>query len=227
MTTPRRLTRVVVVVPARDEEETIGRCLAGLERATHRCPVPVDVTVVADRCSDATAQTAAAAGVRVVVSTAGAVGPARAAGVAAALVDVPHEQWATTWIASTDADSVVAGGWLRHQVETADSGVDLLLGTVLLPGPAGSHTGWRARYAAGTWGTGHLHVHGANLGVRASTYVAAGGFPPLPAHEDRVLTDRVRELPGVRVRSSTRCPVLTSDRLLGRAPEGVARDLSA
>jgi RNA polymerase sigma-70 factor (ECF subfamily) len=30
-------------------------------------------------------------------------------------------------------------------------------------------------------------VHGANLGIRASAYLAAGGFPPLPTAEDHAL----------------------------------------
>ena len=34
-------------------------------------------------------------------------------------------------------------------------------------------------------GEDHPHVHGANLGVRASAYVLAGGFPRLRSHEDR------------------------------------------
>ncbi|WP_432544196.1 glycosyltransferase family 2 protein [Kineococcus sp. SYSU DK002] len=216
--------RISVVVPARDEEETIGDCLSALARAAARCPVPVEVVVVADRCVDGTADVARAAGVRVVRTRAGSVGAARRAGVTAALIGLPLSQ---QWIASTDADSRVPAQWLRHHAAVAASGVDLLLGTVRLDGLVTSHTRWRERYAAGEWASGHRHVHGANLGVRASVYRAAGGFPPLPAHEDRVLAERVRELPAARVLSSTEFPVLTSSRLLGRAPAGVAHDLSA
>jgi hypothetical protein len=35
---------------------------------------------------------------------------------------------------------------------------------------------------------GHHHVHGANLGMSASAYGAAGGFPPLRTHEDVALS---------------------------------------
>ncbi|MEZ0166121.1 glycosyltransferase family 2 protein [Kineococcus sp. LSe6-4] len=215
-----RLERIVVVVPARDEAATVTACVASVRAAARCAQAPVDVLVVADRCTDATAALARAAGARVLTTSVGAVGAARAAGVDAALAGVPPERWPRWWIAGTDADSVVPHGWLRHQERAAAAGTDLLLGTVDLPGPATRHAAWRARYAAGRG-----HVHGANLGIRASVYRAAGGFPAVPAHEDRELAERVRALPGARVTHSDRFPVLTSDRTLGRAPEGVARDL--
>ena len=48
---------VGVVVPARDEQDRIGRCLASLRRALSQVPdgVSTAVAVVLDRCTDATA----------------------------------------------------------------------------------------------------------------------------------------------------------------------------
>ena len=221
------LERMVVVVPARDEEPTIAAAVTSVLVAADGLGIPVDLVVVADLCRDATAEIAAAAGAHVIRSRAGNVGAARAAGVDAALAGRPDRELRSTWIACTDADSVVPVQWLQHHRRGADTGVDLLLGTVRLAGPATAHAEWRRRYAAGTCALGHRHVHGANLGVRASTYRAAGGFPPRPAHEDREFAARVRALPAARVLSSSAHPVLTSDRLLGRAPAGVAHDLSA
>lgn len=213
---------IVVVVPARDEAATVAACVASVHAAARWTTADVEVLVVADRCSDATADLALAAGARVLPSAAGCVGAARAAGVAAALAGTARGGWSRCWIASTDADSVVPEGWLRHHEEAAAAGIDLLLGTVRLPVPTARNAAWRRRYAAG-----RDHVHGANLGVRASVYRAAGGFPPVPAHEDRLLVDRVRALPGVRVTSSRAHPVLTSDRTQGRTPAGVAHDLGS
>ncbi len=216
------LDRIVVVVPARDEAATVAACVTSVLIAAQRATAAVDVLVVADRCSDATAELALAAGARVLPSAAGSVGAARAAGVAAGLAEEPPGGWSRCWIACTDADSVVPQEWLQHHAQAAAAGIDLLLGTVRLPGPTARHAAWRRRYAAG-----RDHVHGANLGVRASVYRAAGGFPPVPAHEDRLLVDRVRTLSGVRVASSWAYPVLTSDRTQGRTPAGVAHDLGS
>jgi glycosyltransferase involved in cell wall biosynthesis len=229
------LERIVVVVPARDEAATIARCVRSVRAAAERVALAVDprvdlrvdLVVVADACVDDTAGTASAAGARVVRSLAGNVGAARAAGVRAALAGRSRRELATTWIACTDADSVVPPGWLEHHRRQADDGVDLLLGTVRLAAPPTAHAEWRTRYAAGTWATGHRHVHGANLGVRASTYEAVGGFPHRRAHEDRDLVARVRSWTAARVLSSPGHPVVTSDRLVGRTPQGVAHDLSA
>ena len=57
------VTAVGVVVPARDEQERIGRCLRSLRRALDHVPDGVDtaVAVVLDRCTDATPQRVAAA----------------------------------------------------------------------------------------------------------------------------------------------------------------------
>lgn len=222
------LDSVVVVVPARDEENSIGYCLRSLRVSAALCPVPVEVVVVADRCRDRTAEVASSHGVRVIRSEAGCVGTARRLGAVAGL---SGRTPGATWLVSTDADSTVPDLWLRHHHDQAAAGVDLLLGTVRLAGgDAGLddgelHVPWQRRYAAKVRLDGHDHVHGANLGVRGSTYVAAGGFPDLPAHEDRFLVGRVRALPGARVRSSVQFPVRTSDRLTGRAPAGVAHDL--
>ena len=128
------------------------------------------------------------------------------------------------WIACTDADSAVPADWLQTQLLHARSGVELLLGTVR-PDPqelaAGVLAAWRLRHLIAD---GHPHVHGANLGVRADTYLAAGGFPDVASHEDVLLSRAVRAAGG-RVLSTGASPVLTSGRSNGRAPEGMAHYL--
>lgn len=53
---PPSPTAVGVVVPARDEQQRIGACLASIRRALATVPAHVDVAVavVLDRCADAT-----------------------------------------------------------------------------------------------------------------------------------------------------------------------------
>jgi glycosyltransferase involved in cell wall biosynthesis len=224
---------VAVVVPARDEQRLLPGCLDALDTACAQVQVPVDVVVVLDRCRDATAAVVAARpDVVAVRCSAGRVGAARAAGVAAALDGLATAEHQRTWVASTDADSRVPPDWLAHQLRLADDGVDLVLGTVDLHGSAdgdGTATGaaarWRREYGRLVGARSHGHVHGANLGIRASTYVAAGGFAGIAAHEDALLARDVARLPGVSVVPTVAIPVMTSDRLLGRAPLGVAADL--
>jgi glycosyltransferase involved in cell wall biosynthesis len=188
------LERVAVVVPARDEEQLLPACLDSVAEAAHalarqRPELSVDVVVVLDRCTDRSAAVVAGYGaVRAVTSAAGCVGAARAAGVAAALRGAGDP--ARTWVGNTDADTQVPADWLLAQVGLADEGVDLVLGTVV-PHDLETlvHMAWTQRHELAE---GHRHVHGANLGVRGSAYLAAGGFAPVPLHEDVLLADAVR-----------------------------------
>ena len=243
MTGPDRIDVLAVVVPARDEQDRLPGCLLALSAAARRVrSVPgaprVRVLVVQDRCTDGTGQVVAAwPQVESVVTSVGRVGGARAAGVARILdveaaAGVPAER---VWIACTDADSLVPADWLLVHLARARAGVELLLGTVrlddgLLDGrpddgrlepaalPAAARQAWAARHVVAD---GHPHVHGANLGVRGDTYVAAGGFADVVEHEDVLLAAAVRARGG-RVAAVGAGPVLTSARLLGRLDGGMS-----
>ncbi len=213
---------VLVVVPARDERELLGACLDAIEVAAARVPLQVLTVVVLDRCTDGTAQVLVGRPALALPSTAGCVGAARAAGVQAGLRGLPDVPPAAVWVASTDADSSVDPGWLEHQVALADEGADLVLGTVRLAAgsvPREVALGWADRYHPVD---GHDHVHGANLGVRGSAYLRAGGFPPLAVHEDVALALAVTRTAGSRVVRTAATPVTTSGRLQARAPAGFA-----
>ena len=222
------IAAVAVVIPARDEAATITACLDAVRTASRAVDVPVAVVVVADRCTDGTAELAAAAttpgcAVTVLRSRAGRVGAARDQGVRAALrdaVDLGLEP-SRVWIACTDADSRVPADWLAAQLEIAAAGVDLVLGTVRpdpVDLPPDLLDSWRRHHLLVD---GHSHVHGANLGVRGDRYERVGGFPDLATHEDVRLTDAVRASGG-RVVATGRAPVLTSGRRVGRAPAGLS-----
>ena len=173
--------------------------------------------VVADRCRDRTVEIARGLGAEVVGSEHGLVGAARAAGVAHALRD---QDARATWIASTDADSQVPVDWFDTHLAAAAAGVGLLLGTVR-PDPtelvADTLAAWTARHRLGD---GHPHIHGANMGVRGDVYRQAGGFPAVAEHEDAILASS--PLLGIPVESTGRSPVVTSARLTGRTPAGLA-----
>ncbi|MGK5684231.1 glycosyltransferase [Actinoplanes sp. URMC 104] len=216
------MNRIAVVVPAHNERDLLPACLDSLALA--KAPVPVEVVVVADACTDDTAALAAAAGATVLEIAARNVGRARAAGMDHALRHGPDG----LWLATTDADSRVPPEWLLWHLTHAAAGADLLAGTVLVDDWAGWPDAlpglYESRYAAS-----NAHVHGANLGVAAAAYLAAGGFRPVAHDEDRGLIAQVRAAGG-RVVDDATCPVVTSARADGRAPLGFSsylRGLSA
>lgn len=208
---------VAVVIPARDEEALIARCLASVVEAARHVLVHVDIQVVADGCLDRTVAVAATfPGVRILELESSNVGIARAAGAEAALGRGAH------WLANTDADSVVPPHWLAHQVALEREGWDAVVGTVrpdFEELDAEQRAAWLSTH---TPGQPNGHVHGANLGLRASVYRAIGGYRALPEHED---ADLVARLDGYRVIASDSAEVITSARRYGRTPGGYARFL--
>jgi len=215
---------VGVVVPARDEEDSLARCLAALDRAAGAVAVPVEIVVAVNATRDRSADVARAAGAIVVEIPLPGVGAARAAGASRLL---EGRDAARTWLATTDADSVVPPGWLVHHLALAADGADAVVGTIRLDdAELDQHTAWWRRYLGGLSRTPHVHVHGANLAVRGSLYLQVGGFAAVPAHEDLDLVTRLDAATDRVVRTVVE-PVLTSARTEGRTPRGVAHDLRA
>ncbi|SMQ71956.1 glycosyltransferase family A protein [Agreia sp. VKM Ac-1783] len=227
------IRQLVIVVPARDEEKTIARCLDALEQAVARLHSarPTDgpevrIVVVLDRCVDGTASVVARRpSVDFLAISAGKVGVARSRGIERALADSAFAP-ESVWIANTDADSAVPADWLCVQLEAAEAGHGVLLGAVR-PDEEGLDAERLAHYLLRhPLRESHRNVHGANLGVRADHYLAGGGFAPVATGEDAALVAKLESL-GVDVTSTARAAVLTSSRLLGRAPDGYAGVLRA
>jgi glycosyltransferase involved in cell wall biosynthesis len=222
----RRIETAGVVVPAHDEEELLPACLAALREAAGSVRIPVRLLVVADACTDETAAVAADHGAQVIRIRARNVGAARTAGMAELLRRTADTDPAAVWLATTDADTVVPPGWLRRQFGYAGQGWDVVLGTVAVTDWAEHPPHTRAAFAA-MYGPGegpHPHVHGANLGIRASAYLAAGGFKPLRTAEDHALLAAATEAGG-RVLRAGDLTVETSARRRARAPRGFSHVL--
>ncbi len=214
------------MVPVHNEAEHLPACLDALGAATAAVAIPVQVVVVLDACDDDSA-TMLTADVSTVVVDVRCVGAARRAGFDAAAPTAAESH--TTWFATTDADSTVPRDWLVEHLAAANAGADAYVGTVTPDGfdgwPPGTGEKYLREYDASP---GHGHVHGANLGVRASTYRAVGGFAELDADEDVDLVDRLRAA-GAPIERGAQVPVRTSTRREGRTRYGFAsylRDLA-
>ena len=181
---------VGVVVPARDEGERIGACVASIEVAVAEAGVAASaLVVVADGCGDDTVAAARRALGRrgqVVECAVGSVGRARARGVVAVRARLAVADERRLWLATTDADTVVAPDWLVSQLRCAARGAAAVAGIVRVDHfdelGAGVGARWRSSYATRPDGT-HNHVHGANLCVRADAYRAGWRTRP-PARPD-------------------------------------------
>lgn len=223
------ISHIVVAIPAKNEDRLLGACLRSVAVAVQSLRLRRDVdsvrvVVALDGCTDGTAMVAERCGATAVVSDTAGVGAARDLAVSAGLTGLAEPAATHVWVACTDADSVVPPRWLSEQLRHASAGADMVVGTVEPAIRAGSRrAAWDERHRLVEH---HGHVHGANLGLRASTWAAAGGFGDLLAHEDVGLVERVREAGFAWVATDT-TRVTTSARTLGRAPGGFADYLQA
>ncbi len=213
-----RVSDITVVVPAHNEAEEIGACLASLAASAAAVQLPVEVIVVLDACTDQTASVVSGLARTVSIEVRN-VGAARAAGFRCA------RRSAGSWYATTDADSRVPADWLTAQVESAVLH-EVFVGTVQVHDWSMRRPGVEPEYERRYVGSaGHRHVHGTSVGMSAQTYWAVGGFAPLPAHEDVALVEACHRA-GAAVDWSGQAPVVTSARHSERTPRGFAAYLT-
>ena len=224
---------MAVLIPARDEEVLLPRCLRSLRTACAALPTDVttDIIVVSDGSTDATAGLARAllqhTRGAVLEVDAGNVGVARALAAETALSRYRGDR-SRCWLANTDADCEVPRTWLQEHLQLAQRGYTAVAGIVdvdcFAEHRAHVETRFRLTYQINADGS-HPHVHGANLGVRADAYELAGGWNALETAEDHDLWGRLR-IAGTHL-SDARLRVITSGRRVGRAPLGFAGALAA
>ncbi|HKJ12246.1 MAG TPA: glycosyltransferase family 2 protein [Ornithinimicrobium sp.] len=219
----------MVAIPAKNESLLLGACLRSVNETVRSLRLgtgvgSVCVMVALDGCTDGTAAVAERAGAQTVMSEAGGVGAARDQAVNRGLAHLHLLAGPHVWVACTDADSLVPPNWLTEQLRHADAGADMVVGTVQPAMEGGERrSAWDRRHRLVE---GHPHVHGANLGLRASTWAAVGGFGVGAAHEDVRLVERVRQARFASVATDT-TRVTTSARPWGRAEGGFADYLRA
>ncbi len=223
------IDRIGVVVPANNEERALPVCLEGLRVAARRVSTPVTVVVVLDGCIDSSADVVreaiktTAITVKAVTVDAHNVGFARRAGMTELLSFSPEPG---TWLATTDADSVVPENWFGAQLNHADAGAHVVAGTVIVEDWQEHSHAVRDRATSDYLASPHRHVHGANLSFTATAYLAAGGFSPVASDEDVALVDafRANDEP---IAWALDLAVTTSARRQARAPSGFAGYLSS
>jgi glycosyltransferase involved in cell wall biosynthesis len=225
--------KACVIVPARDEEELIGACIAALAAQEGVSRDDYEVLLVLDRCTDATEERArAAAGemtLQIVEAVDPGVGHARRHGMDLAAERLPPDGL----IATTDADSEPAPDWLRAQLDAVAAGARAIGGRIEL----GLHdlppAAVRRREAdaverraalAGAGAREHHQFSGASLAVTAATYAQVGRLEPRAALEDEGF-ERALRRHGVPIERLAAVRVTTSGRRFGRARRGLAVDL--
>ena len=212
-----------IVIPAHNEAMAIAKCLVSIQTAIDQLPSTVAVypLVVLDSCTDDTLALVKAANFNYISCEYHCVGRVRDMGIRHAITQ------GATWLACTDADTVVTRDWLVQQIEhITQQPTDMICGVVSVDSWAHLTLKTREDYIAHYQDImGHRHIHGANLGFRGEAYLTVGGFAPLPCHED---VDLVRkfEMQGYAITWSNQVRVITSSRLEARTTEGLAAFLA-
>lgn len=239
--------RAIVVVPARDEARRIAACLQALSAQREVASDSYEVIVILDGCRDRTLQ--------VIQQTTGllrkpivhtvtlpspqGVGRARRLGMDIACRRLTQVGAEHGLIASTDADSTVAADWLAAQLALAEAGAAAIGGLIELDpterraldpqaiAVREQSVGERIARAIEQTGAAveHPHFSGASLALTAAAYRRCGGLPVRAALEDEALAHALTRQ-GIAIHRSRRVRVRTSARTDGRAPRGLAQDLT-
>jgi len=247
---------LAIAIPARDEAGRIGAAINAIGVAATRLPSPPALVLLADDCTDGTAEAAREAsarhGLAMCLLRAEPAGMRHGAGRARriAVACARGMTRAGGTVLTTDADARIEPGALVAALRAVGEGADLVCGDIDAPLPpdlacAPSIRRLRAAtepYAALLHEVRHaidvLHgrqpVHarphygeyGACMAVTARLLDRLGGVPDRPTGEDRALV-RAAEAVGARIRYCDALRAQVSSRTDGRAKGGMADALRA
>lgn len=179
-----RALDVSVVIPARNEELEIGRCLAAANHALTECGVAGEIIVVDDGSDDRTADIAREAGANVVSVELHNIGAVRNAGAAAATGEV---------IVFVDADTQLPGETLQAALDAIRNGAVGGGGGIEWDSPPPFFSRICSHIFLFFWQTWKQYACGCFIFCRRSEFEAIGGFDPAWfAAEERELTIAMR-----------------------------------
>lgn len=237
---------VAVAIPARNEVAMIEGCLHALDVAAAKAiGATVRLVVCVNNSSDGTTERARRFRPRTAqISVCDIALPphhAHAGGARrAALDDAAMMLPAHGILMTTDADSRVDPDWILANLVELAAGADAVAGTVAfddadlaaLPDLPTRALEWRLAELQAQLGSlidprphdpwpNHLWAWGASMALTLSAYRQIGGLPLVPLAEDRALAAAL-ERDDLKLRHSHLPRVITSARLDGRAPGGLA-----
>jgi len=249
---PRSVRRACVIIPVRNEAETIAATLDALAMQQGVDPGAFEIIVLANNCVDDSVERVNAARRRHPHLTLDVIEcdfPEENANVGAArklLMDEAARRLPSGGIiASTDGDTVVDAHWLAATFQEFSDGADVVGGRILArsPSAAGADLELRRIHLTDTmyrhliaavedvidpdpadpWPR-HFQHFGASLAITRDAYLGLGGLPRVPHLEDMALYDAARRA-DARIRHSPRVRAVTSARLGGRVGMGLSTQL--
>jgi glucosyl-3-phosphoglycerate synthase len=249
LTPPHPDLQAIVVVPTRDEAPRIAACLRALSTQSDMASGSYEVILILDGCRDHTLQVVQQTTLHLEQPKVHTITLPRPEGVGRARrlgMDIAHGRLIQIGarhglIASTDADSTVAGDWLSAQLALAGAGAEAIGGLIELDpterralDPQAIAVRERStaqrlistiEQTTGEAPVEHAHFSGASLALTAVAYERCGGLPVRAALEDEALAQALTRQ-GIAIHRSRRVRVRTSARTDGRAPRGLAQDLA-
>ncbi len=256
---PNPQLKLSVIVPVRNEADGLTKTLAALAFQVDALgnaldPATYEVLVLANNCTDDTADTACDFARRhphLALHVAEKTLPPSLAHVGAArrlLMDASCRRLLSCGrergvIASTDGDTRPAPDWVHQMLSEIAAGADAVGGRIRVERQRGEDREARLyclRDTAYQRGLArleslidpdpadpwprHSQFFGGSLGITAEAYCRVGGLPPLPCLEDVALEDVLRRADAC-IRHSPQVRVSTSARQEGRTPLGLSSQL--
>ncbi|WP_031428567.1 glycosyltransferase [Flavimarina sp. Hel_I_48] len=246
---PHDTLQVCVTIPAKNEEQHIGRALHALSLQYGVKNASFEVIVLINHSWDGTLRICKEFqdnhpdfNMHIVVTYSPAVinvGSARRE-----LMDMAYKRLpcANGFVAMTDADSAVGRQWIKNLLKYSKTSIDLVCGPLVIDSSGlKGHT--RKLYTAkqqylllrsrlesvilpdhfDPWPR-HAFSCGPNMAIKKVAYKKIGGMPPLDFLEDAALYDKVIQQ-GLEVRHCPDMPVKTSARLDSRTERGFGDEL--